>query len=77
MGAVTVVACFLPKQTVGIFGVIPVPLWLCVLGYGAYDGYYLDSQNTRTAHAGHLGGLAFGLAYYFLKLRGLRLPGSI
>ncbi|KAH6637653.1 hypothetical protein C7974DRAFT_389931 [Boeremia exigua] len=77
MGAVTVVACFVPKNTVGIFGVIPVPLWLCVLGYGAYDGYYLNAENTRTAHAGHLGGMVFGLAYYFLKLRTLKYPGSI
>lgn len=77
MGAITVVACFVPKNTVQLFAVIPVPLWACVLGYGFYDGYYLNSENTRIAHAGHLGGMAFGLAYYFLKLRRLQYPGSI
>lgn len=77
MGAVTVLACFLPRNKVGLFGVIPVPLWLCAVGYGVYDGYYLNSENTRVAHAGHLGGMAFGLAYYFLKLRRLQYPGSI
>lgn len=77
MGAITVVACFVPKETISIFGVIPLPLWLCVLGYGVYDGYYVNNENSRTAHAGHLGGMAFGLAYYFVKLRGLRYPGSI
>lgn len=77
MGTTAVLASFLPKNRVALFGVVPVPLWLCVLGYGLYDGYYLDRQNTGIAHAGHLGGLGFGLAYYFLKLRGLRLPGSL
>ncbi|KAJ4986856.1 rhomboid family protein [Stagonosporopsis vannaccii] len=77
MGAVTVVACFVPRNKVGLFGVVPVPLWLCALGYAFYDGYYLNSENTRVAHAGHLGGMAFGLAYYFLKLRRLHYPGSI
>ncbi|KAF2629904.1 hypothetical protein BU25DRAFT_408507 [Macroventuria anomochaeta] len=77
LGAVTVVACFMPRNQVALFGVLPVPLWLLTLGYAVYDGYYLNSENTRTAHAGHLGGLTFGLAYYFLKLRRLPYPGSL
>lgn len=77
MGAISVVACFLPREKVQLFAVIPVPLWACVLGYGIYDGYYLNHENTRVAHAGHLGGLAFGLAYYLLKLRRRRLTGSL
>jgi membrane associated rhomboid family serine protease len=77
IGAVTVVACFMPRNQVSLFGVVPVPLWLLTVGYAAYDGYYLNSENTRTAHAGHLGGLAFGLAYYFLRLRRLQYPGSL
>ena len=77
IGAVTVVACFMPKNQVQLFGVVPVPLWLLTVGYAVYDGYYLNSENTRTAHAGHLGGLAFGVAYYFLKLRRLQYPGSL
>ncbi len=77
MGTVSVVACFMPRNQVALFGVIPIPLWLCVVGYGVYDGYYVNSENTRVAHAGHLVGLAFGLAYYFLKLRRLQYPGSL
>ncbi|KAF9701059.1 hypothetical protein EKO04_000648 [Ascochyta lentis] len=77
LGAMTVLACFEPRSTVQLYGIIPVPLGLIVLGYAAYDGYYLHSENSRVAHAGHLGGLAFGLAYYFLKLRRLRFPGSL
>ncbi|KZM22593.1 serine-type endopeptidase [Ascochyta rabiei] len=77
LGATTVLACFQPRNTVHIYGIVPVPLGLVVLGYAFYDGYYLHSENSRVAHAGHLGGLAFGLAYYFLKLRRLRFPGSL
>lgn len=77
LGAVSVLACLQPRSKVFIYGVVPVPLGILALGYAFYDGYYLNSQNTRTAHAGHVGGMAFGVAYYFLKLRGLRLPGSL
>lgn len=77
LGATSVLACLQPRSKVYIYGVLPVPLGLLTIGYALYDGYYLDSENTRTAHAGHVGGMAFGVAYYFLKLRGLRVPGSI
>ncbi|KAF1928969.1 uncharacterized protein M421DRAFT_420199 [Didymella exigua CBS 183.55] len=77
VGAVTVVACFMPRNQVQLFGVVPMPLWLLTVGYAVYDGYYLNDENSRIGHAGHLGGLGFGLAYYFLKLRGLRYPGSL
>lgn len=77
LGTLTVVACFQPRAKVYIYGILPLPLGLVALGYAAYDGYYLNSENTHTAHAGHLGGLAFGLAYYFLKLRKLQFPGSL
>lgn len=72
-GAVTGIgaaaACMYPTATVNIYGIIPVPLWLLMAGYLAYDGYYMQKENTGTAHAGHLGGFAFGVLYWFLKLR--------
>ncbi|KAF2260995.1 hypothetical protein CC78DRAFT_619804 [Lojkania enalia] len=75
-GAVTGVgaaAAFMyPHTKAAIFGILPVPMWLLMLGYVVYDGYYLSSENSRTAHAGHLGGLAFGAAFYFTRLRSLR-----
>lgn len=76
-GTVTALACFMPREKIGLFGVINMPLWLFVVGYGLYDGYYLNGENNNVAHAGHLGGMAFGLAYYFVSLRKLRYPGSI
>ncbi|KAG9204616.1 hypothetical protein G6514_000400 [Epicoccum nigrum] len=76
-GTVTAAACFLPREKIGVFGVINMPMWMFVVGYGIYDGYYLNGENTQVAHAGHLGGMAFGLVYYFLRLRKLKFPGSI
>jgi len=70
MGLGVVAAMLYPTSTVQIYGIIPVPLWVLIGGYFAYDAYYLQSgQNTGVAHAGHLGGLAFGVLYYFLSIR--------
>ncbi|KNG47633.1 integral membrane protease of the rhomboid family [Stemphylium lycopersici] len=73
MGISTVAACLAPRAQVAIWGIIPMPLWALVAGYAVYDGYYLNSVDTRIAHAGHLGGLGFGLVYYLARLRGLRI----
>jgi membrane associated rhomboid family serine protease len=73
MGITSVAACLAPTAKVYIYGIIPLPLWATVAGYAAYDGYYLNNSSSRVAHSGHLGGLAFGIAYYLLKLRGLRI----
>ena len=72
MGISSVAACLAPTAKVAIYGIIPVPLWALVAGYAVYDGYYVNSTNTRIGHAGHLGGLGFGIVYYFARLRGLR-----
>jgi len=73
MGITSVAACLAPTAKVLIYGFIPVPLWGTVLGYAVFDGYYLNDGNSRIGHAGHLGGLAFGIMYYLLRLRGLRV----
>lgn len=72
MGISSVAACLAPHSKVLIYGIVPMPLWALVTGYAFYDGYYVNSTNSRVGHAGHLGGLAFGLVYYFARLRGLR-----
>ena len=72
MGISSVAACLAPQARVAIWGIIPMPLWALVAGYAVYDGYYLNSADSRIGHAGHLGGLAFGLVYYYARLRGLR-----
>ncbi|KAF2702705.1 hypothetical protein K504DRAFT_214839 [Pleomassaria siparia CBS 279.74] len=73
MGLGAVASCIRPHTTMLLMGIVPCPLWAITLGYMAYDGYYLNSERTRTAHGGHLGGLLYGVAYYFLVLR--RIPG--
>ncbi|EDU45912.1 GlpG membrane protein [Pyrenophora tritici-repentis] len=72
MGISTVAACLAPTTKVAIWGIIPMPLWALVTAYAFYDGFYLNSKESRVGHAGHLGGLTFGLLYYFARLRGLR-----
>ena len=52
-----------------LFGIIPVPLWVILAGYVAVDTFYLDNTQSRTGHAAHLGGAAFGAAYSALVLR--------
>ncbi|CAO2656247.1 Nn.00g050500.m01.CDS01 [Neocucurbitaria sp. VM-36] len=72
MGLCSVAACLAPTTKFQLYGIVPIPLWALVAGYAAYDGYYLNSADTRVGHAGHLGGLAFGMLYYFTRLRGVR-----
>lgn len=72
MGVGTVAAFLYPKVTFQLYGIIPVPLWGLIAGYAIFDGYYLNDKSSRVGHAGHLGGLAFGIVYYFARLRGLR-----
>jgi len=74
-GAVTglgVVAAFVyPKAQMMVYGIIPAPLWALMLGFVAYDGYYMNDNNSKVAHAGHLGGAAFGAFYFLMRMRGL------
>lgn len=73
MGLTTVAACLSPSTVMYIWGIVPVPLWAMVAGYFAYDGYYLNDPRSSVGHAGHLGGMAFGVAYYLVRLRGMRV----
>jgi membrane associated rhomboid family serine protease len=73
MGISSVAACLAPHSRVLIYGIVPMPLWALVTGYAFYDGYFVNNPNSRIGHAGHLGGLAFGLVYYLARLRGLRI----
>jgi len=72
MGLSAVATCFLPKIPLSLMFIpVPIPLWAVTMGYFAVDAYYLSSKNSRTAHAGHLGGLAFGTLSYFVLLKGI------
>lgn len=70
MGVSAVATCLLPRMPITLMFIpVGIPLWVVTLGYAAIDSYYLDDKTSRVAHAGHLGGLFFGAAYYVGFLR--------
>ena len=75
MGVMMLYVIFYPNETILIFWVIPVPLWLLLSVYVLYDLHPVllalagDRVFTGVAHAGHLGGLAFGFIYWKWSLR--------
>ncbi|KAF2641301.1 hypothetical protein P280DRAFT_468946 [Massarina eburnea CBS 473.64] len=69
MGIGSVAACMYPRAQVLVYGIVPVPMWLLMTGYAVFDGYYLNDPSSRVGHAGHLGGLAFGILYFLTRMR--------
>ncbi len=74
--AVTVLfACHYPRNVIYLFFVLPIPVWLFVVGMVLLDGFSLlgaasnRSPDSRIAWSAHLGGAAFGFVYYKLQLR--------
>ena len=70
MGVMMLYTIYYPFETVTLFWVLPIPIWALLSLYALFDlhpvllalaGYGLY---TGIAHAGHLGGLAFGYLYY-------------
>ncbi|KAJ2717022.1 hypothetical protein H4R19_000277 [Coemansia spiralis] len=65
-------ACVYPKATLLVFFVIPAPAWLVATGLIGWDLYrVLSMQESKVDGAGHLGGAAAGLGYYWFRLRPL------
>jgi membrane associated rhomboid family serine protease len=75
MGVMMLYTIYYPHETFCIFWVVPVPLWALLSLYVLYDLHPVllqlagDQFFTGVAHAGHLGGLAFGFVYWRLDLR--------
>lgn len=75
MGVMMLYAIFYPFETITLFWILPVPIWLLLSLYVLYDLHPVllalagTPMYTGVAHAGHLGGLAFGYAYYKFGLR--------
>eukprot|EP01132_Coremiostelium_polycephalum_P003851 gene3851-4798_t len=70
-GVLAAFACLYPRATFLIFGIVPVPAWLCVGGFIAYDAYHeYKRSNTGIGHSAHLFGAGVGILYYMLRLRG-------
>ncbi|KAK5699957.1 hypothetical protein LTR97_006091 [Elasticomyces elasticus] len=68
MGVGAAATCFMPQARMFIF-FFEAPLWLSMLGFVAIDTYFVGSDLTGIGHSAHLGGVAFGFAYYLLSLR--------
>jgi membrane associated rhomboid family serine protease len=75
MGVMMLYVIYYPFETFLLFWVVPVPLWVLLSLYVLYDLHPVllllagDQFFTGVAHAGHLGGLAFGFLYWRLNLR--------
>lgn len=69
MGVGAAAATIFPRASIYLYGIVPVPLWLLIGGYFFVDSYYLDRPGSTTAHAGHLGGLAFGTLFALARLK--------
>jgi hypothetical protein len=69
-----VYACHFPREIIYFFGVLPIPVWLFVGVQVAQDTIIFVGQTaTRVGVSAHLGGAAFGFAYFKLHLRLLSL----
>ncbi|KAF9821437.1 hypothetical protein IEO21_00683 [Rhodonia placenta] len=62
-------ACVMPRASIYIFGIVPMPAWAFVTGIFLWDtsSAILDKR-VGTDTAGHVGGLLAGILY-FLRLR--------
>jgi membrane associated rhomboid family serine protease len=70
MAVLVLAAFYYPRQTIYLFFVIPVPIWAFAVGLVAIDLFtLLSDRHSQVATAAHLGGAAFGFAYYRLGWR--------
>jgi len=51
-----------PRQTFLLYFVVPMPAWVLIGGIFAWDAYSAVFAPSTTDSAGHVGGLAAGLA---------------
>jgi membrane associated rhomboid family serine protease len=68
-GVMAVLAAFIwyyPRQTVLIYGILPVPAWALGLLYLMSDIGGAGDRTSHVAHVAHLGGAVFGLLYCWL-----------
>jgi len=70
-GVMAVLAAFIwyyPRETVLIYGVLPVPAWALGLLYLFSDLQGAGQRTTDVAHVAHLAGAAFGVLYAWRRL---------
>ena len=72
MAVVALFIWYFPRQTVYIYGVLPVPAWALGVLFVVLDLQGAAAQQGNVAHVAHLAGAAFGLLYAW---RGWSLGG--
>ncbi|KAI8331229.1 hypothetical protein BC941DRAFT_439379 [Chlamydoabsidia padenii] len=76
MGLTTFFACAFPKSTFLVFFVIPMPAIAVVGLFAAYDIYKATTLNTGIVDsAAHIGGVSYGAAYWFMRVKPLLRAG--
>ncbi|KAJ7283877.1 hypothetical protein C8J57DRAFT_1293856 [Mycena rebaudengoi] len=61
-------ACAVPRSTLLLYGIIPLPMWMAVSGIFAYDTYRTATDKGGTTNtAAHTAGLMAGASYFLLK----------
>jgi membrane associated rhomboid family serine protease len=64
-GVLVLCALHYPRKMVLLFFVIPMPIWVLVVGSVVMDGFvFLSGQKTGVAVTAHLGGALFAFVYY-------------
>ena len=58
-----------PNVQVLLFGILPMPAWVCGIGYVVYDAFGAMSGAGNIAHEVHLAGAAVALIYFFTRIR--------
>ncbi|KAI0092750.1 hypothetical protein BDY19DRAFT_983336 [Irpex rosettiformis] len=65
---ISFLACAAPRATFQLYGIIPVPAWLCVSGLFLYDVYSsINDKQEGTDTAGHVGGVLGGICYFLAR----------
>ena len=69
-GLLGVFLCYMPKMPVQQFFILPMPLWLAQLAFTTGSVYCMaNGYSPGIGHAGHMGGMVAGIAYYYSTLR--------
>ncbi|KAF7776387.1 hypothetical protein Agabi119p4_4780 [Agaricus bisporus var. burnettii] len=65
---IAAIACFAPRLTFQLYGIVPVPAWLVVSGIFTWDAYNsLKDSGGTTDSVGHVGGLLAGVGYFLSR----------
>jgi membrane associated rhomboid family serine protease len=69
MAVVFLTAMTYPKMKVLVMFIIPMDLWVMAVIYAVVDTMGMLGSGSNVAHAAHLGGAAFGVAYKYYNWR--------